>query len=300
MAAGALAVFGVMAGAQQPPPSAPSAAADETEARIDFYCPMDKDIRSKDVGKCPRCGMRLIPSISDPVEYPVDLAVKPKPARAGKATDLVFTIADPKTGKQVEKFEMVHEKLFHLFLVSDDLGWFAHEHPEYEKGGAFRYKATFPHGGPFRVVTDFFPEGGTPQMSSSTLYVAGPRPERKPLKADLGMQQDGNLQVRLITEPKQPLAGFKTLLFFTLETAAAGTSEPLRLEQYLGAWGHMLAASEDLIDMIHTHPFLADGGPKVQFNLIFPRPGIYKVWVQFQNAGTVHTVAFQVPVEELR
>jgi hypothetical protein len=26
------------------------------------------------------------------------------------------------------------------------------------------------------------------------------------------------------------------------------------LEKYLGAWGHMLAASDDLIDMTHTHP----------------------------------------------
>lgn len=270
----------------------------EPEKLVDFFCPMDKDIRSKDGGKCPRCGMRLIPSISDPVEYPVHLSVKPKPAKAGQPTDLIFHIADPNTGKQVEQFEIVHEKLFHLFLVSEDLGWFAHEHPDFEDGGTFRYRATFPHGGPFRVVTDFFPHGGTPQMSSSTLYVSGSKPERKRLAADTGRQQDGNLQVELVTEPKQPLAGFKTLLFFTLRTSPG--SAPLQLEQYLGAWGHMLAASEDMIDMIHTHPFLADGGPKVQFNMIFPREGIYKVWVQFQNAGTVHTVAFQVPVEQLR
>ena len=84
----------------------------------------------------------------------------------------------------------------------------------------------------------------------------------------------------------------KTLLFFTLDPADG-------LEQYLGAWGHMLAASEDLVDMIHTHPFIAAGGPQVQFNLIFPRPGIYRLWVQFQRKGVVNTVAFNVPVAEL-
>ena len=55
------------------------------------------------------------------------------------------------------------------------------------------------------------------------------------------------------------------MLFFTLEPSDG-------LEQYLGAWGHLLAASSDLIDMIHTHPAWEEGGPNVQFNLIFPRP----------------------------
>ena len=62
----------------------------------------------------------------------------------------------------------------------------------------------------------------------------------------------------------------------------------------------MLAASEDLIDLIHTHPFIADGGPNMQFNLTFPRPGTYRVWVQFQRKGVVNTVRFDIPVQELQ
>ena len=60
----------------------------------------------------------------------------------------------------------------------------------------------------------------------------------------------------------------------------------------------MLAASDDLIDMMHEHPFLADGGPQVEFEVVFPRPGIYRVWVQFQSDGVVNTVHFDVPVAE--
>ena len=44
------------------------------------------------------------------------------------------------------------------------------------------------------------------------------------------------------------------MLFFRVKPADG-------LEPYLGAWGHMLAASDDLIDLIHTHPFLADRRP---------------------------------------
>jgi hypothetical protein len=71
------------------------------------------------------------------------------------------------------------------------------------------------------------------------------------------------------------------------------------IEKYLGAWGHMLAASDDLIDMIHQHPFIADGGPQIQFNMVFPRPRTYRVWAQFQRAGVVNTVHFDVPVKAL-
>jgi len=61
----------------------------------------------------------------------------------------------------------------------------------------------------------------------------------------------------------------------------------------------MLAASDDLIDMAHTHPFIADGSAQIQFNLTFPRPRTYRVWVQFQRNGVVNTVHFDVPVKEL-
>src|SRR5262249_4652668 len=113
------------------------------------------------------------------------------------------------------------------------------------------------------------------------------------LNGDLAPRRTENMEVELVTEPAQPLAGFKTLLFFRVKPAEG-------LEQYLGAWGHMLTASDDLIDMIHTHPLLADGGPQIQFNVIFPRARAYRVWVQFQRKGVVNTAQFTIPVEELK
>jgi hypothetical protein len=100
------------------------------------------------------------------------------------------------------------------------------------------------------------------------------------------------MEVELTTEPPQPVAGMKTLLHFRVKPGDG-------LEKYLGAWGHMLVASDDLIDLIHTHPFIADGGPRIQFNVTFPRARVYRVWVQFQRKGVVNTAHFDVPVEEL-
>jgi hypothetical protein len=101
------------------------------------------------------------------------------------------------------------------------------------------------------------------------------------------------MQVELTMEPKEPIAGLKTMLFFRLKPGEG-------LEKYLGAWGHMLAASDDLIDLLHTHPFLADGGPQIQFNVIFPRARTYRLWVQFQRNGVVNTAAFTIPVAVLK
>ena len=66
----------------------------------------------------------------------------------------------------------------------------------------------------------------------------------------------------------------------------------------------MLVASNDLVDMIHTHPIYvtdpATGEKQIQFNLFCPREAIYRVWVQFQRQGKVSTVAFTIPVSSLK
>ena len=48
--------------------------------------------------------------------------------------------------------------------------------------------------------------------------------------------------------------------------------------------------------MMHEHPFLADGGPLVEYQVVFPRAGTYRVWVQFQSEGIVNTTRFDVPL----
>ncbi len=270
---------------------------DVAPAPLDYVCPMDPDIRSDKPGVCPRCGMTLRLGIPKEIEYPMDLTVTPAAARPGEKVDLDLRVRNPDTGKPVEKFQIVHEKLFHLFIVSQDLKYFVHDHPVAEPGGLFRYRETFPKPGLFRVLGDFYPDGGTPQLIERTVIVAGDgnsTPVLQPAKLlpDLGRQHAENMDVELTTDPVKPIAGMKTLMFFRVNPSEG-------LEKYIGAWAHMLAVSDDLVDMIHNHPFLADGGPLLQFNMIFPRARTYRVWVQFERKGVVNTVAFNVPVSEL-
>ncbi|WP_321471281.1 heavy metal-binding domain-containing protein [uncultured Paludibaculum sp.] len=260
-----------------------------------WLCPMDKDVRAAKPGVCPRCGVKLVPGIPEPLEYRMLLDVTPRAWKPGQRLRMRFEIRDPRTDQRVMKLQVIHERLFHLFIVSGDLSYFAHEHPEPQADGTLVFDTALPHPGFYRVVGDFYPEGGTPQLAVTTILSAGsgqidfatPR-----LAPQTGPQTTANLRVSLRSEPPVPIAGLKTMLFFDLQPADG-------LQLYLGAWGHMLAASADLIDLIHTHPFLADGGPNPQFNIVFPRPGLYRIWVQFQRLGIVNTAVFTLPVRGL-
>ncbi len=277
--------------AQTPADQAPPTPA----SPLDYVCPMDKDVRSDKPGSCPRCGMKLVLGIPDDSEYPLDLKVSPRVFKAGQKVEFTFRVADPKTGKTVDRFEIVHDKLFHLFIVSEDLQYFLHDHPVPEPDGTFRFNMTFPKPGMYRVAADFYPSGGTPQLIARTVIVPGaPAPlVDATMKPSLGVSHCENMDVELVMDPPQPIAGMKTLLFFHINPADG-------IEQYLSAWGHMLVASDDLIDLIHDHPFIADGGPQMQFNIIFPRAHTYRMWVQFQRKGVVNTASFTVPVSELK
>lgn len=269
-----------------------------------FVCPMDRDVRQGGPGKCPRCGMKLVADLPPHRDYRLSVTTMPRLIRPGARTEVRFTIRHPLTGVLVRQFELVHERIFHLFVVSDDLSFFAHEHPEQRPDGSFVLPLILPRACSYRVAADFFPKNGTPQFLTSTLFTAGAGLRPKPaLAPDGAAKQAANLTIEMSTEPAEPIAGQEALLFFRLHPAEA-------IEQYLGAWGHMLVASDDLIDVIHDHPLYVDGLPPpdlqkpfpthIQFNVIFPREANYRVWVQFQRRGMVNTAAFTLPVKALR
>ena len=253
-----------------------------------YFCPMDRDVRSNSPGNCSRCGMKLVAGVPDPVEYHLDLTVTPRNPKPGEKVHLKFDVHDPWKNNPVKKFNTVHEKLFHAFIVSEDLQVFIHDHPVWVND-TFEYEMAFPKSGMYRVLSDFYPEGATPQLIAKTIFVAGNAPPPAALKQDYSPKAAQNIKVEVSMFPSKPIAGRNTQLRFNI-TPGEG------LEKYLGAWGHMLAASDDLIDMVHTHPFNADGSSEIQFDLTFPRARVYRVWVQFQRNGIVNTVHFDVPV----
>ncbi len=227
------------------------------------------------------------------LSYPLELQVTPPIIRPGEMVQLEFTVLDPVTARLERDFHAVEGASFQVFVVSQDLTFFRHEQTILESDGSFRFQFAFPQPGLYRILSRFQPEGAASQLVEDVVIVPGNPPPAAAIARDYSEKQSDNLRITLSTDPPQPYPGSKTMLFFHVDPVQD-------LEQYLGDWAQLFVASEDLIDVIYTHPFAADGGPQVQFNIHFPRAGNYRAWVQFRRDGIVNTVHFDIPVEEFR
>src|SRR5579871_664089 len=105
-------------------PTAPTTSAGLVELPVVFTCPMHPDVQSSQPGMCPRCRMQLVAKLPERVEYPVTLQLNPEAVKAGQPLELAFTVKDPNTGRLVRDFQTIHEKLYHIFIVSQDLEYF--------------------------------------------------------------------------------------------------------------------------------------------------------------------------------
>src|SRR5262245_48230714 len=145
-----------------------------------YGCPMHPDMRSSAPGKCPLCGMDLLPmGAPGGPPYRVALELSSRPIRPGVPLRLVFRITHPRTGESVTALQIVHERPFHLFLVSEDLEDYQHLHPEPTSGGTFEVDATPHRPGGYHVFCDFLPVGGTPQVVH--LHEGSGRDDRPPV-----------------------------------------------------------------------------------------------------------------------
>jgi hypothetical protein len=208
-------------------------------------------------------------------------------------------VRNPKDDSVIQRFETVHERLFHLFIVSQDLDYFAHIHPNLHANGALDVDVKLPREGVYQLVGDFVPTGAAPQLVQRAIVTAGypgPLSAAPSLVADLNEQVDRNTRAQLLMSPL--VAGREQLI--TLNLSDAHTRAPIGdLEPYLGATGHLFAASADLSAVFHSHPvagITSAAGPTIVFQVLFPRPGMYRLWTQFQRHGGVSTVRFTVPV----
>src|SRR5579871_6708308 len=89
------------------------------EEETAWVCPMHPDYTMEAPRQCPRCGMALVHTAPfDVRDYDLDFRTMPVAVKPGQKTTLYFTFRRPGTGEVVKKFEVVHERQFHLFVIS--------------------------------------------------------------------------------------------------------------------------------------------------------------------------------------
>ncbi len=193
---------------------------------------------------------------------------------AGKPQEWTLRILDVATGAPVGKFEVEHEKLIHLIVVSRDLAWFNHIHPEYKGNGEFRVTTALPRSGSYRLYADVVAAGHGKQVLQYDLTTSGGAPTaaaslrpdtvgaggwmvtKVAAKPEGEPDQAGGPVYEVAFMPMNLAPGQDGMLHFQVRDAAG---KPITdLQPYLGAMGHAVILSEDGARYLHSHPM--DGG----------------------------------------
>lgn len=194
------------------------------------------------------------------------------------------------SGRPLLDYTREHEKDLHLIVVRRDLTGFQHVHPTLDAAGTWSIDVRLTPG-VWRVIADFTPEGWDTVTLADDVAVAGAfRPEDPPADDRTATVEtaEGTYTVALegATAP-----GASTVL--TTQVAVDG--EPVTdLEPYLGAFGHLVAIRSGDLGYLHVHPEEGGPGPGIDFATAFPTPGTYRLFLDFQHRGVVHTAAFTV------
>jgi hypothetical protein len=284
-----------------------------------WVCPMHTDYTADVPGVCPFCGMTLVRATPfDVRDYQLEFRTEPAVVKAGEKITLYFKFLHPGSGDVITGFTPVHEKLLHLFVISQNMEYFQHIHPVMAPDGTWSIDTTLPKPGYYKVLFDFLPSGGSSQFLSRALVTAGYAGDLEADSAHLVPDKVLKKTVDDITasvayDPDQFVAGMYGHLNYYLTDAKTG-APIIDLQTYLGAFGHMLIMSEDMVQYVHSHPvnviidddggpmeFIippdADlekirGGPGVTFDALMPKPGNYRAWSQFQRNNKIYTFAF--------
>jgi hypothetical protein len=224
--------------------------------------------------------------------YTLDLAT-PR-VTAGQRTELRFTVRDD-DGRAVTAYRREHDKELHLVVASRDLTTYRHLHPTRAADGTWSTPVDLPRAGGYRVFADFTPaekSAGNLTLGADLAAGGAYRPEAPPAP-DSTVTADG-YQVGLAGTLTPGRAG-------ELKLKVSRDGRPVTdLEPYLGAYGHLVALRSGDLAYLHVHPNGEPGdgttkpGPEISFTATAPSTGTYRLFLDFQHEGKVHTAAFTV------
>lgn len=214
-----------------------------------------------------------------------------RPAR--RSQPVSFQIVDP-SGAPVRDFDVAHEKRMHVIVVRRDLTGFQHLHPTLSAGGTWSVPLRLTEPGSYRFFADFT-RRGQPVTLATDLRASGNATLRSLPPSSTTTNADGLTVTRPSAVPTT--AGHATMLNFAATTGAA---DPAALQPYLGAGGHLVALREGDLAFLHVHPTddpAAWQEGRVAFQTTFPTAGRYRLFLQVQVNGTIHTAAFTQEVK---
>lgn len=188
---------------------------------------------------------------------------------AGRREPYVFRILGP-DGRVVRDYDVEHERRLHLVVVGRSPNTvFLHLHPTQRADGAWTVPLRLPVNGSYRVFADFTTDG-----------------DRRTLGVDVVGHGGSDLWASPVTQYDVDLDDHGDRLEFHVRYAG----NPVKLQRYLGAAGHLVVLREGDLAYVHAH---ADAD-ELAFDVPFPSSGRYRLYLQFKVGGKVETASLGV------
>lgn len=185
-----------------------------------------------------------------------------------------FRIVDAER-RPVEDFDELHLRRMHLIVVRRDLAGFRHLHPRYEGDGIWSVPLALREPGTWTAFADFSTDGRRTTVAFDVHTPGGFEP--KPLPRPSTTAHAGPYRVELSAQGER------------IAFAVTRRGEPIAVDRYLGARGHLVVLREADLEYLHAH---ADED-ELAFEAELPSAGAYRLFLQFR-AGGVHTAEFRV------
>jgi YD repeat-containing protein len=184
--------------------------------------------------------------------------------------ELRFRITD-RSGRTVRDFDVEHTKRMHLIVVRRDMTGFQHLHPRQDADGSWSVPLALREPGAYRVFADFS-VGGEPRTLATDLAI------------------DGDVRTAPLPAPTRTVRtdGLEVTMSDDLRFSITRDGRPVAVQDYLGAKGHLVALREGDLAFLHVHP----DERSLRFEATFPTAGRYRLFLQFQVDGRVHTAEF--------
>ena len=215
---------------------------------------------------------------------------------SGQAVSLSFRITDS-SGMALTSYQDDQTKPMHFYTVRSDLAGFQHVHPTMAADGTWTARLAAMEPGTYRAYASFITKtsGGmaTALVLSKQFTVAGMAMTTTLPAASASTQVDGYT----VTLSGDLMAGMEHTLTATVTRNGAPVTD---LQPYLDTYAHLTAFHEGDLAFAHLHPQGAvngdHGGPTLTFDAQMAKSGNYRLFLQFQTGGVLHTAAITLHV----
>jgi len=215
-----------------------------------------------------------------------------------EATAFSFRIVGP-DGKAFTTFHPEQTQLMHLYLIRSDLSGFQHLHPTMATDGTWTASVAPLQPGTYRAYVAFVAVASSGDTASLVLgdkiTVTGTGTVVALPAASTTTQVDGyNLSI----VGTQLTSGTTGSITFLVKKAGLLVTD---LEPYMGSFGQLTAVHAG--DLALSYPLAqgdaktGHGGPSLSFTAAPAKAGNWRMFIQFQTGGAVHTAAITVAIQ---